>query len=329
MRPEHAEHLVDPITKEPLQLAIHQQVGKHVMSGVLRSARNEYKITNGIPRLLPPDTAHTSSFQAHQQKNAHSFAYEWNNIYRENTYEKQNFLHFLNPFVREQDLAGKKLLDVGCGSGRFTKQAALAGAKVVIGTDHGQSVEAAFALTSDLPNACIVQADIYHMPINAWADVAFSIGVLHHLPEPEQGFRQLPVTVRSGGQVLIWVYNRRRNFRAVYIFETLRRITRHIPKPLLYRLGYAPAAGVHILNQITLGLQELGRSKAARKIPFAYYAHFPFSMKVNDAFDVFATPKSNYYYVEEIAAWFSHANLARIKTHEHPEAGITAVGSLQ
>ena len=66
--------------------------------------------------------------------------------------------------------------------------------------------------------------------------------------------------------------------------------------------------------------------KLVKKIPFSYYANFPFSMKLNDAFDVLATPKSNYYYVEEVNAWFKEAKLQSIQTYEHPEAGITAVG---
>jgi SAM-dependent methyltransferase len=329
MRPEHLRHLVDPLTKQPLQLKITEQSGPHVMTGTLHNGQNSYPIIYGIPRLMPGQSGKPASFAEHQEKTADSFSFEWNNIYQENTYEKQNFLHFLSPFIKEDDLVGNKLLDVGCGSGRFTKQAALAGAKIVIATDHGLSVEAAFKLTQDLPNACIVQADIYHMPVKNFADLTFSIGVLHHLPNPEAGFRQLKNTAMPNGRVLIWVYNRRHNFRAVYLFETMRRLTRHLPKTLLYRFGYLPAAGVEVANYFTRTLSRVGAAKLAKKIPFSYYANFPFSMKINDAFDVFATPKSNYYYVEEIEAWFRRAGLNNIKSHEHPEAGITCLGSLQ
>ena len=61
-------------------------------------------------------------------------------------------------------------------------------------------------------------------------------------------------------------------------------------------------------------------------MPFAYYANFPFNMKLNDAFDVLATPKSNYYFTSEIERWFKDANLTDIKSFEHPEAGITCIG---
>ncbi len=327
MRRNHLQYLVDPLTKEPLTLTAEREDSPHVMEGTLHSHLHNYRVSGGIPRLVPPSSA-SESFTAHQQKTADSFAYEWNVIYRENPYEKQNFLHFLHPYIGEHYLADKVLLDVGCGSGRFTKQAALCGARAVIATDLGRSVEAAFTLTRQFPNVCIVQADLYHMPIMHRADLAFSIGVLHHLPDPAGGFSQLPPTVKPGGQLLIWVYNRRRNFRAVYIFETLRQVTRHLPKPLLFKLCYLPAAAVHSVNYLTHSLRRAGLASLAKKVPFAYYANFPFSMKLSDAFDVFATPRSNYYYVEEVRQWFTKARLGKPKCFEHPEAGITCIANV-
>jgi len=228
-----------------------------------------------------------------------------------------------------EDLKDKAILDIGCGSGRFTKQAGLSGANIVVATDVGESVQLAYQLTKGLDNVCIVQADIYNMPVKQFADLAFSIGVLHHLPNPQKGFKVLKSTVKPGGEMLIWVYNRRNNFRAVYIFETLRKATRHIPKPILYQLCYLPAIGVHSLNFVTNKLKKAGAEKIAMKIPFSYYSNFPFNMKHNDSFDVFATPKSNYYYVEEVEEWYKNSDLKEVDSYEHPEAGITCIGKLK
>lgn len=330
MRPQHLDYLTDPETGQPLKLAIYDQQGPHVISGLLSSPSHQYPIIDGVPRLTPQSQMKRSTtFTTHQQKTADSFSYEWNNIYQENKFEKQNFLHFLHPFITESDLKNKKLLDVGCGSGRFTKQTALCGAEIVVATDVGNCVKAAFELTQDLPNACIVQADLYHMPVKNFADLTLSIGVLHHLPEPQTGFSKLTATVKPGGQYLIWVYNRRHNFRAVYVFESIRKITRHIPKSILYKLCYLPGTAVHFINYLTHFFNNIGANQLAKKVPFSYYANFPYSMKLNDAFDVLATPKSNYYYVEEIERWFKEANLLDARFYEHPEAGITAIGSLQ
>lgn len=361
MRENFASYLCDPASGEPFTLAIYERDGEHVQSGLLSTGGSWYPLINGIPRILLGELktnllqthqaffrAHhdqlpenvqiewqdaidaipdLDSFLRHQKKTAESFAYEWKHIYKENDFEKQNFLHFLSPFVGESDLVGKLTLDIGCGSGRFTKWAALSSTEASFGTDLGETVEVAYDLTRDLPNACIVQADIYAMPFRNVFDLAYSIGVLHHLPKPEEGFSRLPSTLKVGGRMLIWVYNRRNNARALYFYEPLRSLLKKLPKPLLFKLCYIPAFGVHLINMVTHIVNWYGFKKLAKKIPFSYYANFPFNMKLNDAFDVLATPKSNYYYREDIEAWFRRARLQDISAFEHPEAGITCTGT--
>lgn len=364
MRQRFVGYLSDPITSKKFDLKIFAESGEHILSGILFNEKSWYPIINGIPRILINELktnslqsqyvfyekfkeklpekikfewkkeidkiANLDKFLEHQKKTAESFAYEWNNIYKENDFEKNNFLHFLSPFVKEPDLKDKTTLDIGCGSGRFTKQAALCGAEISFGTDLGESVEVAYKLTENMENVCIVQADIYSMPFENQFDLAYSIGVLHHLPKPQKGFSKLPVVLlKKGGRMLIWVYNRRNNNRALYFYEPLRAMLKKLSKPLLYKLCHIPGTVVHILNYLTHFFNFIGAKKIAKKMPFAYYANFPFNMKLNDAFDVLATPKSNYYYVEQIEKWFRDANLRNIKTYEHPEAGITCIGNYE
>lgn len=361
MRRAHLPYLSDPISHSAFSVTVFQEDTNHIESGLLTTSEgNWYPIIDGIPRLLTgelrenllqehyqffkhyqpvlPETVakewqtvidkikDLDAFLKHQKKTGESFAYEWQHIYRENDYERENFFHFLSPFLAATDLQDKVTLDIGCGSGRFTKWAALSGTQLSFGSDLGESVTVAYQMTKDLPNTCIVQADIYHMPFHAQFDIAYSIGVLHHLPEPENGFRSLPPVLKAGGQMLIWVYNRRNNGRALYFYEPLRSILRHLPKPLLFKLCYIPGAIVHGINLFGTWLASIGFPELEKKLPFAYYRHFPFNMKLNDAFDVLATPKSNYYYVEEIQNWFNNAALKEIKAYEHPEAGITCIG---
>ncbi|MFZ1627186.1 MAG: class I SAM-dependent methyltransferase, partial [Candidatus Moraniibacteriota bacterium] len=305
----------DPLDGSSVTLSAFKKDGDHVLDGLLQSDSNWYPIIDGVPRFLVGELrqnllqeklsffrtyseklpapvkaewqraidaiADLDAFLAHQKKTGESFAYEWKYIYRENNYEKQNFFHFLSPFVKEADLAGKRMLDIGCGSGRFTKWAALSGAEMAIGSDLGESVAVAYEMTRELPNACIIQADIYAMPFQQMFDFAYSIGVLHHLPEPKQGFLALPKALKLGGRFLIWVYNRRDNWRALDFYEPLRAVLRHLPKPLLYKLCYIPGAIVHGINLFGRWLSQIGFPTLEKKLPFAYYRHFPFNMKLN------------------------------------------------
>jgi len=360
MRQKFIEYLSDPITSKKFDFEVFKESEGHILSGLLTTDNSWYPIIGGIPRILinelKVDLLQThqdffkawreklpqhirsewetaiaaipdlNAFSKHQKKTAESFAYEWKYIYKENNYEKSNFFHFLSPFLKEENLKGQKTLDIGCGSGRFTKWAALSGTGVSFGTDLGETVEVAYAMTKDLPNACIIQADIYHMPFKEVFDVSYSIGVLHHLPKPQEGFSRLPKVLKIGGKMLIWVYNRRNNARALYFYEPLRDILKKLPKPVLFKLSYIPGFLVHLINLFGKLLEKMGFKSIAKKLPFSYYANFSFNMKLNDAFDVLATPKSNYYYREEIEKWFQNATLRDIKAFEHPEAGITCIG---
>lgn len=361
MRKNFLEYLSDPLTSSPFDIVVLEESGNHIVSGLLTTQDSWYPIIGGIPRILIGELKENllqtrqafftqykdrlpeniriewqkaidnipdlDVFIRHQKKTAESFAYEWKYIYKENSYEKNNFYHFSGPYVTEANIKGKKTLDIGCGSGRFTKWAALSGTEVSFGTDLGESVEVAYELTKDIENICIVQADIYAMPFHNIFDLAYSIGVLHHLPQPRQGFLKLPTVLKSGGEMVIWVYNRRNNARALYFYEPLRDLLKKLPKPMLFKLSYIPGFIVHLINLFGKFLEMLGLKSLAMKLPFAYYANFSFNMKLNDAFDVLATPKSNYYYVEEIKQWFTDTSLKNIQAYEHPEAGITCIGT--
>lgn len=363
MRESHLPYLTDPVTHAHFQILKFKEVDNHVVSGLLISESNWYPIINGIPRILLGElkmntlqSRHTffekyrgqmpdhirkewqraidvipdfNAFLAHQKKTAESFAYEWKYIYKENNYEKHNFFHFSGPFVTEENIKNKKTVDIGCGSGRFTKWAALSGTEISFGTDLGESVEVAYQMTYRLPNVCIVQADIYAMPFSGVFDLAYSIGVLHHLPQPQEGFLYLPKVLKKGGKIVIWVYNRRNNARALYFYEPIRNILKKLPKPVLFKISYIPGFAVHLINLFGKLLKESGFDSLAKNLPFSYYANFSFNMKLNDAFDVLATPKSNYYYVEEIRDWFANAHLQNVDAYEHPEAGITCIGTYE
>lgn len=360
MRESHLHYLVDPVSCQPFQLHIFDRQGEHVVAGVLTCSTSWYPIIGGIPRMLNgkmrtdllqrhyvflktwakqlPAQAKTDwqqaivaiknfdKFEKHLAKTGSSFAWEWKNIYKENDFEKSNFLHFIGPFITEETVKGKSVLDVGCGSGRFTKQALACGATVAVGSDVGESVEVAFAMTKDYAHAFIVQADVYAMLFAPAFDIVYSIGVLHHLPQPQQGFNQLKQFTKPDGTVAIWVYNRRHNKRAIYLYEPVRSIIKLLPKPVVLALSYPPALLAHGLNGLTRMFNRMGAKSLAKKIPFSYYANFSFNMKLNDTFDVLATPKSNYYLVEDIIRWFREAGLKDIQAYEHPEAGITCQG---
>jgi SAM-dependent methyltransferase len=101
-------------------------------------------------------------------------------------------------------------------------------------------MEVAHRRVSSYPNAHVIQADIFHLPLKTVFDMAFSIGVVHHTPDPMQATFSLASRVRSNGQLLIWVYGYENNWWIHFFVTPLRKyIFSNLPNWLTYAIFVA------------------------------------------------------------------------------------------
>mgnify|MGYP001564724243 CR=1 FL=1 len=161
-----------------------------------------------------------------------SFSYQWNkfgNIYPEYI---TNWTDYTPRSINKKFFEGKVGLDIGCGFCRYTYAAASNNAEV-IGCDLSEAVVAAFNNTKNYPNIHIVQADLYNLPFkNEFIDFIFSLGVLHHLPEPEKGFNSLADFLKKDKEIFIWCYDDNKHLKNIF-YEILRKITTKINYKIL------------------------------------------------------------------------------------------------
>lgn len=243
-----------------------------------------------------------------KKKTADSFGFEWTRFHQLKS--EKGFLEFIGP-INKGFFKGKFVLDAGCGNGSYAYYSASYGAEV-IAIDFSDAVKVAKENTKNM-DVQVVRADITHPPFKEGSfDYIFSIGVLHHLPEPETGFHHLVPLLKPGALISIWVYGRVKQWAAVYFYEPIIKISHHLPHRLLYYLCYVPATIMEVTNCLYLLLKKIHLTKLASILPFKYYADYPFSVKLNDAFDTFATPSARYYTETDILDWFTGSNLADI-----------------
>jgi SAM-dependent methyltransferase len=196
--------LVCPRCKAGLSLEISEQQPGKIVSGNLRcgTCAADYPIKNGIPRFVSSE-AYTSSFGFEWKR--------WRRTQFDTTSRKSSEIAFTaSTGVRPDTLAGKLVLDAGCGSGRYMDVVARSGAEVV-GVDLSLAVEVAQENLGHLPNCHFIQADLFHLPFLPDSfDFFYSIGVLHHTPSTRQAFEHLVRTLKPSGEAAIWVYPRKR-----------------------------------------------------------------------------------------------------------------------
>ena len=135
-------------------------------------------------------------------------------------------------FVDFGGLAGRDVLDAGCGSGIATQLFAEAGANVTAIDLTEWAVETTRRrLTAFGLDGAVLQADAEQLPFpDRSFDLVFSWGVIHHSSDMDRALRELVRVCRPGGELVLMVYHRRSLFFLVY-----RAFQRFLP--LARRLG--------------------------------------------------------------------------------------------
>jgi SAM-dependent methyltransferase len=244
------------------------------------------------------------------RRNVANFGYEWRWLSSISEKNEQEFLSYLGT-IRPESFSSETVLDAGCGMGKFLYFAGNYGAEDAIGVDLADgSVECAYANTKHLANVHVVQADLYHLPLKSCFDLIYSIGVLHHLVEPEVGFQKLVAHLASGGRILAWIYGYEGNELYIKFLDPLRKITCHLPLWLNKSLAALVAAVLWIpMTLVYLPLDMIH----IRVLPFheylVYFHRLGFRFFWGTVFDKLIPPISHYYRREEFTLWFSNAKL--------------------
>jgi SAM-dependent methyltransferase len=286
----------------------------HVLEGSLTCAdcAADYAVVRGVPRFA-------GVMGELESRTAQAFGYEWTRYAELADRYRQQFLDWIQP-VRPEFFPGRAVLEGGCGKGRHTALVAEFGARAVVAMDLSDAVESAFANTRDVANVHIVQADLNRPPARRVFDYAFSIGVLHHLPDPERGFHELVSRLRPGGAVSAWVYGREGNGWIVHLITPVReRVTARMPHAVLDRIAAALTVPLFFATKLVYG--PLRATPLARVLPYAsylgYIAAFPFREQRSIVFDHLVAPVAHYLRHDEFAAWFHRAGLVDVRIEHH------------
>ena len=242
---------------------------------------SRFPVSNGIPRFV-------------EQQHLASFGFQWNRY--EVAHDDEDRATFqAKTGLRLAELRGLRVLDAGCGGGRYSKVAADAGA-FVVGADHTTAVEKASRLCGPLENVRLVQADLKRLPFEpASFDFAFSIGVMHHDCDTRAVFDAVAPMVKPGGRLAVWLYRRNTDWQERINSALRSRTLQMSPERLEWwcRKG-AFLGGVPVLKQ-----------SLSKVVNFS--THPVWENRVCDNFDWYAPEFQYHHTTDELCSWFREA----------------------
>jgi SAM-dependent methyltransferase len=129
-----------------------------------------------------------------------------------------------------------------------------------------QLLERGFASATDRVE--LVRAPGHRLPARGDRDYVFSIGVLHHIPDPDPVCRAARAALQPGGTFGVWLYGREGNGVYLAVFRALHGITRRLPHAALaavaWLLGWALDAYITACSVLPLPLRGYATNVLAK-----------------------------------------------------------------
>lgn len=262
-----------------------------------------YPVLRGIPRFV----AQPEHGGIAQTQTAFDFEHR--------LYERSAWTRFdeslIGLFLGESGLPrsffpGKRTLDAGCGSGRWSWALAELGADVT-GIDLTEGgIEAAHRELGARPNARFAQADLFALPFTPESfDLVVSWGVLHHTPSTKAAFDRLVPLVAPGGTLFVMVYEDMGD-HVQKGTNILRWLMRRLPPQLRWR-----ASRLLVLRSLALFRVLSPWLMVAYWNPVTSPADFDsYRFGIYDAY----SPRYNFVHTgDEVAGWFREAGFIDVE----------------
>ncbi|HZU89143.1 MAG TPA: class I SAM-dependent methyltransferase [Stellaceae bacterium] len=246
------------------------------------------------------------------------FGYEWQ-AYAEILPEYEEQFRRWTVHLTPESWRGKSFLDVGCGMGRNSVWPIKYGAREGCAVDIDErSLAQACRNLAAFPAVEVLRASAYELPFTDRFDIAFSIGVIHHLEDPQLALRNMVRAVKPGGQVLIWVYAREGNRWLVPVLDPLRRgVFSRMPIALVHHLSLYPAAGLWLLLKLGLAPNEY----------FRLLKRFGFAHMRSIVFDQMLPRIAHYWPRQTVVELMAAAGLENIRLARVNQMSWSAIGT--
>jgi SAM-dependent methyltransferase len=273
--------------------------------------RTTVPIVRNIPRFVPSESY------------ASSFGFQWTRFDR---LQIDKFMNnnlsrdrFCKTTAWSERMEGQRILEAGCGAGRFTQLALETGAEV-FSFDLSSAIDAAWRNNAGTSKFTVFQASIYEIPLRRGAfDKVFCMGVLQHCPDVPGAFRSLLPFLRPGGEIVIDVYERPNGFPPLKYL--VRPFVKHLNAETLYKLLRWTIPPTFEVKKAIHRIPVVG-ARLGALIPLGPISHAPRlnytdaelkEVKILSALDMLSPVYDQPQRMEDVQKWFEEAGLVEIQ----------------
>jgi len=107
--------------------------------------------------------------------------------------------------VKEMKWKGKRVLDVGCGTGNFAKEVSKKNAKYVLGIDYAEEAIKIAQKNNKQKNLEFKKLDVNEL--NEKFDIIVSIGTIEHMDNPIKIIKKLKSCLNKNGKIILTTPN--------------------------------------------------------------------------------------------------------------------------
>ena len=295
------------------------------------SVQEHWAVVEPLLAQLPPDRAEavrastSPSAAVYDRRTKENFSLEWD--YHEvgdSTWgielDDRVRKYLVEPIgVPRAELAGKVLLDAGCGNG--SQSVAYTELDLeVIALDLSSGLEHGLKFLERRPGADpklvhFVQGDLQHPPLaDGCVDLIHSAGVLHHTPDTKGTFRRLCRVLKPGGTFYIWLYKREEGVTTVV--DSLRKVTTRMRPATFARVAGVMAAPFQAFRW------------AANALKWRYYAPATRREAALALMDIFGAPHAHAHSFPEVTGWYEEQGFVEVWPCNDDRRGFGACGRL-
>ena len=310
MKPSLLAYLACPSCRADLTVVHDTMSGGEIVSGALRctGCAQEFPIDDGLPVFV------TTEGDPSVEQTTDGFARNWIHfnevIIAEERLNDDLFRDWIAP-VDPAHFHDKAVLEVGCGMGRWLSVASRYAPRDLIGLDYSRAATAAHNNTRMLPHVHVVRADLFHMPFKRVFDHIYSIGVIHHTPDPAGGFDEMAKKIVDDGSISCWVYGREGNDWIINYLNPFRtQVSTKLPHSALAALTKVAALGLYGASKVYSRLPAPVLEHLFYADYIKHLARYPRKYMEHIVYDHLVPEIAEYVPKEEVERWAQKNHLA-------------------